>query len=221
MGTRLAAVPAPSATLTLGAPSPQRIRWGAVFGGAILGIALLAMLTATWLALGFGSGVDEIRADLEWYVGGSAVACLFVAGLLAGWLSGVRGAGSGFFHGVTIWALVLVLAIAAGIPAVLNLAGVDTGTDRLLDPGADTVLWAIVASIAGGLVTAGLGGAIGGALTRPANSHLTEETVERAAGFGERPVRPDVTGRRTVVVPDIDEEEASPEAAHSRRATTS
>src|SRR5262245_56307979 len=95
------------APTVVGSASPQRIRWGAVFGGAILGIALLVALTSLWYALAFASGVDEIRNDLEWYLTGSAVASVFIAGLLAGWLSGVRGAGSGFFHGVTIWALMV------------------------------------------------------------------------------------------------------------------
>jgi len=220
MGTRLGPATASLAPLVLGSPSPQRIRWGAVFGGAVLGIALLVGLTALWLALGYGSGVDQIRTNLEWYVGASAIACLFVAGLLAGWLSGVHGAGSGFFNGVTIWALVLLLAIAAGVPAILNLTGIDPSADSLLDPAADTVLWATLLSIAGGLVASGLGGAIGGALTRPANAHLVEQAVDQRAEVVERPARPDVE-RRTIVVPEVDEADASQEAVRFRRAATS
>ena len=34
-------------------PSPQRIRWGAVFAGGVLGTALLALLTTLWFALAF------------------------------------------------------------------------------------------------------------------------------------------------------------------------
>jgi hypothetical protein len=202
MGTVSATMARPAVA---GSASPQRIRWGAVFGGAILGIALLAGMASLWFALAYASGVEEIRVDLEWYLGASAVGAVFVAGLLAGWLSGVRGAGSGFFHGVTIWALTVTLTIAIGVPAtfnVLNLGRVLTldGTAGLLDPNADTVLWATFFAIVGGLVASGLGGAIGGALTRPANAQLAEPTGE-SVEVVERPARPD-TQRTVVVIPE-------------------
>lgn len=201
----------------VGSPSPQRIRWGAVFGGAVIGIALLALLTTLWFALAFGSGMEQIRGNLEWYVGGSAVACLFVAGLLAGWLSGVNGAGSGFFNGVTIWALILIVVLSVGIPAILNVLNLGRVaqievTGGLLANGED-ILWAAFLSILGGLVACGLGGMIGGALTSPANAHLVDdvedtEVVER-------------TDRdRTVVLDDdVDEDEDVDETTHVHRAS--
>src|SRR5688572_8636915 len=163
----------------VGSPSPQRIRWGAVFGGAVIGIALLALLTTLWFALAFGSGMDQIRENLEWYIGGSAIACLFVAGLLAGWLSGVNGAGSGFFNGLTIWALILIVVLSVGVPAIMNVLNLGRVaqievTGGLLASGED-VLWATFLAIVGGLVACGLGGMIGGALTSPANAHLVDE----------------------------------------------
>jgi hypothetical protein len=179
--TMTAAGPWPAAAV--GSPSPQRIRWGAVFGGAVIGIALLALLTTLWFALAYGSGMDQIRDNLEWYVGGSAIACLFVAGLLAGWLSGVNGAGSGFFNGVTIWALMLIIVLSVGIPAVLNVlnlgrvTALEVDTGGLLANGED-VLWATFLSILGGLVACGLGGMIGGALTTPANAHLVDDVAD-------------------------------------------
>jgi hypothetical protein len=220
MGTALVPATAPQASLVRGAPSPQRIRWGSVFAGAILGIALLATLTALWLALAYGSGIEAIRTNLEWYVGGSAIGCLFAAGLLSGWLSGVRGAGSGFLGGLTIWALALLLSLAAGVPAVLTATGVDPSTIDLLDPTADTVLWVVFFSIVGGLVASGLGGAIGGALARPANAVSVEQARAADAQVTERPTRPDVE-QRTVVVPDAAEGEAGHEVVHSRRGSTS
>ena len=163
-------------------PSPQRIRWGAVFAGVVLGTALLALLTTLWFALAFNSGVDSIRVNLEWYVGFTAIVCLFVGGLLAGWLSGVRGAGAGLFNGLTVWGLVLIVALAVGIPAifnVFNLGRVSAITDGtgLTGSGVDTALWASFWTILGGFLASGLGGMIGGALTMPANAQLA--SVER------------------------------------------
>lgn len=204
-----AAGPWPAAAV--GSPSPQRIRWGAVFGGAVIGIALLALLTTLWFALAFGSGIEQIRGNLEWYVGGSAIACLFVAGLLAGWLSGVNGAGSGFFNGVTIWALMLIIVLSVGIPAVLNVlnlgrvTALEVDTGGLLASGED-VLWATFLSILGGLVACGLGGMIGGALTSPANAHLVDDVEDTAVV--------DRTDRDRTVVLDDDDHEDEDETTH-------
>jgi hypothetical protein len=163
--------------LTLaGSPSPQRVRWGAVFAGVVLGLALLALLTTLWFALAYNSGVDVVRDNLEWFIGGTAVAALFIGGLLAGWLSGVRGPGSGFFNGITMWGLILIVAVAVGLPAVFNIlnlgpvASIDEG--GLIGTGVDDTLWATFLTILGGFLASGLGGLIGGAVTMPANAHL-------------------------------------------------
>src|SRR5215470_11994346 len=97
------------------------IRWSAVFAGTLLGLATLALLTSLWLALANASNVDVIQRNIEWFIGISAVACLFLAGLLAGYLSGVRGAGTGFLNGATIWALLMIISLSVGIPAILNV----------------------------------------------------------------------------------------------------
>ena len=167
---------------TAGSPSPQRVRWGAVFAGVVLGLALLALLTTLWFALAYNSGVDTVRDNLEWFVGATAVGALFVGGLLAGWLSGVRGAGSGFFNGVTMWGLILIVAVAVGLPAVfnvLNLGRVTSITDEggLIGTGVDTTLWATFWTILGGFLASGLGGLIGGAVTMPANAQLQRSAV--------------------------------------------
>src|ERR671922_1619088 len=163
-----------TATPALGSSDPQRIRWGAVFAGAVLGIALLALLTTLWFALAYGSGIDQIRTNIEWYVGISAIVCLFLAGLFAGLLSGVHGFGSGFFNGMTIWALMLILTVSVGVPAVLNVFNLGRGTPLdaetggLLSTNSSNVLWATFFAIVGGLIASGLGGAIGGFVPRAA-----------------------------------------------------
>jgi hypothetical protein len=174
----LAAMPA------VGSPSPQRIRWGAVFAGVVLGMALLALLTTLWFALAFNSNVDTIRLNLEWYVGVTAVVALFIGGLVAGWLSGVRGAGAGLFNGITMWGLILIVALAIGIPAVFNVfnlgrvTAIADGT-TLSSSGVNTALWASFWTILGGFIASGLGGLIGGAITMPANAQLGPVTAER------------------------------------------
>jgi hypothetical protein len=188
---------------TAASPSPQRIRWGAVFAGVVLGLALLALLTTLWFALAFNSDVETVRVNLEWYVGITAIASLFIGGLLAGWLSGVRGAGSGLFNGVTMWGLILIVALAVGIPAifdVFNLGRVSAITDGtgLTSSGVDAVLWASFWTILGGFLASGLGGMIGGAITIPANAQLQPVTTDRIVHVAddERDVDDDIDADR-------------------------
>ena len=149
------------------------IRWSAVFAGTLLGLATLALLSSLWLALARASNVDVVANNIEWFIGGSAVFCLFLAGLLAGYLSGVRGAGTGFWHGATIWGLLLFATLSLGIPTILNLFNVNqiatdvqSATTTPTDPVVYGALWGTFWTILGGFVAAGLGGAIGGAVTR-------------------------------------------------------
>ena len=51
-------------------PSPL-LKWSAVFGGLVLGLAMLLLLSSLWLALAYGSEVDTIRDNLGWFMGAS------------------------------------------------------------------------------------------------------------------------------------------------------
>ena len=152
------------------------IRWSAVFAGTLLGLATLALLTSLWLALANASNVGVIQRNLEWFIGVSAVACLFLAGLLAGYLSGVRGPGTGFLHGATIWALLMIVSLSVGIPAILNVFNigqlsqdVQTTTTGPASQSVYNALWGTFWTILGGFIAAGIGGALGGAMTRDAD----------------------------------------------------
>jgi len=153
------------------------IRWSAVFAGTLLGLATLALLSSLWLALARASNVDMIGRNIEWFIGVSAVVCLFLAGLLAGYLSGVRGAGTGFLHGATIWALLLLVTVSVGVPAILNVFSLGqltrdvqtSTTTTVTDQGVYNALWGTFWTILGGFIAAGIGGAIGGAMTRDAD----------------------------------------------------
>jgi hypothetical protein len=152
---------------------PQLIRWGAVFGGTVLALGLLVLLASFWFALAYGSEISAVRNNLEWYLGGSAIVCLFIGGILAGWLSGVRGWGPGFINGLTIWALLLIVTFSVGVPSALNVFSLGrisnaVANGPIVAPGVDTAMWASFWSLLIGFFTAAIGGAIGGALTRPA-----------------------------------------------------
>lgn len=168
------------------AAAPSLIRWGAVFGGAVVGLSLLILLTTLCFALAYGSGVEQIENNLPWYLAGAAVLCMFIGGMVAGGLSGVPGAGPGFFNGLCVWAMALLASLVVGVPSLIGAAGLDFNLAQT--PSASDLaaqgdgLWAGFISLLVGAVTAGIGGMIGGALTRPAFAPMTETVISESGG---------------------------------------
>jgi hypothetical protein len=194
-------------------PSPL-LKWSAVFGGLVLGLALLMVLSTLWLALGYGSEIETIQDNLGWFVGISAIVSLFVAGILTGYLSGVRGTGPGLLHGLTLWGLLMLASVTVGIPALLNVFGlnqlVSTGTataNTLTNTSNDGTLWVTFWTLLGGFIAAGLGGMIGASFTRaePGSVNVNQRVIRRDVA----PDRPVATTRRTtgdtVVVDETDD----------------
>jgi hypothetical protein len=155
----------------VGAVSPSLIRWGAVIGGVVVGMSLLILLTLMWFALAFENDMGQIAQNMAWFLGGSAIVAMLAGGVLAGWLSGVHGAGAGFFNGLTVWAIILIGSLALGVPGALNVmdpAAVTNG-EFFADLGlAGNPIWATFISLVVGALAAGVGGIIGGLMTRPA-----------------------------------------------------
>jgi hypothetical protein len=170
-------------TTVVANPSRTLIRWGAIFGGLVLGMALLVLLTSLWFALAYGSNMTTISSNMRWFIGVSAVGSLFIAGILTGYLSGVRGVGTGMLHGFTLWGLLLLVTLTIGIPSILNVfnAGqvtsqVTQATNSLASSVAVTAMWASFWTILGGFIAAGIGGAIGGAFSRGNEALVATDT---------------------------------------------
>ena len=118
--------------------APNLVRWGAVFAGTVISLGVFALLSALWVAIAY-SDTDAsgwISGNLPWFLGGTAIAALFLAGLLAGFLSGVRGAGSGLLNGLTAWGLLFVASVLTVVPGLTAItsnlgAGLSAGTNQL------------------------------------------------------------------------------------------
>jgi hypothetical protein len=192
-------------------PSPL-LKWSAVFGGLVLGLALLMVLSTLWLALGYGSEIATIRDNLGWFVGISAIVSLFVAGILTGYLSGVRGTGPGLLHGLTLWGLLMLASVTVGIPALLNVFGLNllvqtgaTTANALTNTSNDGTLWVSFWTLLGGFIAAGLGGMIGASFTRaePGAVNVNAPVVRRDVAT--EPAMPRRATGDTVVVDETDD----------------
>jgi hypothetical protein len=171
------------------------IHWGSVFAGAVWALAITVLLSALWLALAYGSEVHGIRANIEWFLAGSAMFALLVGGFVAGWLPGVRGWTPGLVNGMTVWGLMLTLSLLIGIPSVIGGAAAFGGNilGSVANAGgaaksvtatqaADTSLWAGFWTALVGFVLAAVGGAIGGATPRDDSMYETFDRDETRDG---------------------------------------
>jgi hypothetical protein len=146
---------------------PQLVRWGSVFSGTVIGLATFALLDALWLALSFGSHESVVYSNLSWWIAGTAIFCIFLAGLIAGVSSGARGLGAGSVGGLTTWGLVVIAVgvvvvptFAIGhIPNTVTVSGTVYSINYLSYWAA---FWSLLIGLGAGLA----GGMIGGSVPR-------------------------------------------------------
>ena len=100
------------------AQTPPLVRWGAVFCGAVIALALSLLVGALWVALAFGSHRSLFYDHLATWFAGTAVGAVFIAAFIAGVISGRRGPLAGVLTGLTTWAVVALGGLAAGVPAL-------------------------------------------------------------------------------------------------------
>jgi DNA-directed RNA polymerase specialized sigma24 family protein len=121
----------------------DRLSWGAVIAGAILGLVLQFALHTLGISLGF-AGVnptsesdlgDELRdmtkETLIW-MGGSMLIALFIAGWVAGRFAGVPEQLDGLLHGLLVWALVMLVSM---LLLMTSLGRIISGMTNLIGRG--------------------------------------------------------------------------------------
>jgi hypothetical protein len=178
-----------SASWAASATAPSLVQWAAVFAGAIVALAIATMVSLLWLALGYSSHHRLFYQHLDWWIAGTAIGAMFLAGLIAGAASGTRGVASGLANGITTWALLVLGLLAAGIPGL-----VASGNRVSLHLGAHSVtvntanwwpaFWAVVI----GFGAAVIGGLLGGGMRRrpAANTAPGATTAPAAYTYGGR-----------------------------------
>src|SRR5579863_6514434 len=193
----------PEAGLVM-AQRPQLVRWGGVFSGTVIGVATFALLDALWLALSFGSHESVVYSNLSWWIAGTAIFCIFIAGLIAGLSSGARGLDAGSVSGLTTWGLVVIAVgvvvvptFAIGhIPNTVTVSGTVYSINYLS-------YWAAFWSLLIGLGAGLMGGMIGGAMPRSIDEPYLDlrETAVNAPVVSRTAVAPSAAAPGTTAVP--------------------
>lgn len=160
------------------APAPQpmlnTVRWGSVWSGVAIGLGFMALFSSLWLAFGYGSDISWFRNNIDWWLGGTGIAALFVAGIVAGYVSGVRGTLAGFLNSCTAWGL--LTAVGGVIGLGIADATLDLSTNSLNGIAAQIPtddLWIAFYAIVIGLAASTLGGILGGGMHKVTEYPMT------------------------------------------------
>jgi len=118
----------------------KRVSWGAIFAGAVIGIATLLLLTLLGLGIGTATldpapggdgtpGAGALASGSGIWLVGSQLVALLVGGYVAGRLAGVPRKQGSVLHGAAVWAVATLAMFWLATTAVGNIAG---GTASLL-----------------------------------------------------------------------------------------
>ena len=121
---------APPAVRAIPLPAFPRISWGAIFGGAVAGLAIWMLLYTLGLALGLSAVDPENTGSLRssglftgiWSAITPLIA-LFVGGWVASQAAGVLDRKSGAIHGLVMWGVTLLLGAALTFTALGSIVG--------------------------------------------------------------------------------------------------
>ena len=121
----------------------MRVSWGGVFGGVLVAIGLLLLLTALGVAVGI-SAADPGETELSSlgtgagiWAGLSLLLALFVGGLVSTRIGAIFDRTTGFFEGVLVWVVSLLLMGYLAASGVGSLAG---GAFRLVGGATQAVM---------------------------------------------------------------------------------
>ncbi len=170
----------------------KRVSWGAIFAGAVIAVALMALLSLLGVAIGFdsiqiGEPVNDIPTATALWWAVSSIVATGLGAFVAGRLAGIPNPLTGMFHGAAVWAvssLVTLWLAASAIGFAFGLAGQAVSTTANVAGG--------VVSTAGTLAVEGGGAAVSAVPSgvAPTRDQIRNEAVGIAnqAGVGQQNV---------------------------------
>lgn len=166
----------------------MRVSWGGIFGGVLVAVGLLMLLAALGVAIGISAvepGETEATAfgtGAGIYAGVSLLLALFVGGMVSTRIGAIFDGTTGFFEGVLVWVVSLLLMAYMATSGISMLAG---GAFRLVG-GATQALGAVVQSQGGANVD--VPGGVDRIIAR-LNDPQTARQIAGATGMAESEVR--------------------------------
>lgn len=162
----------------VGAANGMKVSWGGIFGGVLVALGVLMLLTALGLAVGISAAQPGETSPSTLGTGAgiwgalSLLVALFVGGLTSTRIGAITDRTTSFFEGALVWVVSLLLVTYLATSGVANLAG---GALRMVG-GATETLGQVVQPQGGMIDTSGSVDEIAARLRDP-------QTAERIAGL--------------------------------------
>jgi hypothetical protein len=166
----------------------DRLSWGAIIAGAILGLVLQFGFNLLGISFGFagmnpdrensiGSELQDMTKETLIWMGVSMLVALFAAGWVAGRFAGVPNSTDGLLHGVLVWALVMLVSI---LLLMTSLGRIMSGMTHLIGRGFN-LAGQVARTTAQGAATVAQAGVRGAANVAQATARTTENVAQAAA----------------------------------------
>jgi hypothetical protein len=165
----------------------KRVSWGGIFGGVLVAVGALLLLAALGVAIGISAaqpGETEpstLGAGAGIWAGLSLLVALFLGGMVSTRIGAISDRATGFFEGVLVWVVSVLLMLYLATSGITMLAG---GAFQLLG-GATQAISAVVQS---GQANVDLSGSVDQILLR-LRDPKTAQQIASATGMQETEVQ--------------------------------
>jgi hypothetical protein len=107
----------------------MKVSWGGIFGGVLVAIGLLLLLTALGVAVGVSAAqpgeteASTLGTGAGIWAGVSLLLALFVGGMVSTRIGAISDGATGFFEGALVWVVSILLMVYFASSGVSMLAG--------------------------------------------------------------------------------------------------
>lgn len=106
-----------------------KVSWGGIFGGVLVAVGLLLLLTALGVAVGISAAepgqtdASTVGTGAGIWAGAALLIALFVGGLVSTRIGAISDGATGFFEGALVWVVSILLMVYFASSGVSMLAG--------------------------------------------------------------------------------------------------
>jgi hypothetical protein len=106
-----------------------KVSWGGIFGGVLVAVGLLLLLTALGVAVGISAAqpgqtdASTLGTGAGIWAGLSLLVALFIGGLVSTRIGAITDGATGFFEGALVWVVSILLMVYFASSGVSMLAG--------------------------------------------------------------------------------------------------
>jgi hypothetical protein len=118
----------------------SRLSWSGLIAGLFVALAVQISLSALGVWAGFGladvtdlGALADISSAVGIWIAISAVAAIFLAGMVAAWVGGSATVTNGLWHGVVVWGLVITVAVMLSVFGLTGVLGFAATPGQLTD----------------------------------------------------------------------------------------